>query len=86
MSEMEIEEFVVSVSSEDEQRIGKMAIEARLLREDVLVWMEENGCNRQEEAPMWRDSIVAFNAFRDAVNELLGLVDDRDRKPRRRRR
>jgi hypothetical protein len=84
--ETEIEEFVVSVTPEDEQRIGKLAIEARLLQEEVLVWMEENDCNRKEEAPMWRQSALAFNAFCDAVNELLDLEDARGNKKSRRRR
>ena len=82
----EIEEFVVSVTPEDERRIGKLAIEARLAREEVLVWMEENDDPRQENAPMWRVCVEARHAFLDAVNDLLGLENETGHQRKRRRR
>jgi len=76
---VDIEEFVAVVTPDDEQRIGRLAIEMRLSFEDVLVWMAENNQRRQENAPMWRKNIDARNAFHNALNDLLDLEDERKR-------
>ena len=39
---VEIESFMPVITAEDERKIGQLAINSRLLREAVLVWMEEN--------------------------------------------
>jgi hypothetical protein len=79
---MELEEFTLpAITVDDERRIGRLAIDARLKREAVMVWMVEqppvpSGRKpRQEEAPMWRECITAWNAFKDSLNDLLGMEE-----------
>lgn len=75
--DVDIETYTPEVSDEDLIMLGRLAVESRLLREDVLVWMAENNSRRQEDAPMWSDAAKAWNRFRNAVNEVLDLEDDR---------
>lgn len=77
---IEIQHFTPVFTAEDERKIGRLAIEARLIREAVLVWMEENKPNnglkaRQEDAPMWHECAMARNRLAQACNDLLGLED-----------
>lgn len=80
MSVVLIEHFTPVFTADDERKIGRLAIESRLIREAVLVWMEENKPGdgrkpRQEDAPMWHESAKAWNRFNRACNDLLGLED-----------
>jgi len=73
MSAIEIEHFTPIFTAEDERKIGQLAIESRLLQEAVLVWMEETGNRRRENAPMWAEKTKAWNRFQKGLNDLLGL-------------
>lgn len=73
MTAILIEHFTPVFTADDERKIGRLAIEQRLLREAVTVWMEETGHNRQEDAPMWRESAQAWHRFKKALDDLLGL-------------
>jgi hypothetical protein len=75
MAMVEIEHFTPVFTADDERKIGRLAIESRLLQEAVLVWMEETGHRRREDAPMWAESAKAWHRFKKGLNDLLGLED-----------
>ena len=88
---VEIESFMPVITAEDERKIGQLAINSRLLREAVLVWMEEADLVTGKKMPRCGTTPqLAYSRFLRATEDLLGLepvhIDPHYKGSRRRRR